>query len=321
MLEELNKIKEKTYKVSIEECRRVLLEDGKESYTILKKRLPALTFCGTFNGPHSKETLVTFNPLLIIDVDNLLPEEVEAKKALLFQDEHIFACWISPSGNGIKALMKTNATAETHKYYFDAAVKYFDNHYQIAVDVCGSDVCRLCFVSYDPNLLQKNKSKIFEIREEDLVRLFEEGTPKTRRSASRVNSDVKKEFKTNIRDIDSALFHKTEGRNNKQNREQLAKIITFLSKNKLSITSSYDDWFRVAIALANSFTYTLGEGYFLKLCRLDGLCHDDYKSRYLLQYCYRNRRLGEINFATIIYLAQQKGFEVRTKNNFKLNNK
>ena len=89
----------------------------------------------------------------------------------------------------------------------------------------------------------------------------------------------------------------------------IEKIIKYLKKNNKSITVTYTDWFRVALAIANSFTHEVGQKYYLQLCELDGDNYDEYKSKYLLDYCYANRKLGKIGFPTIVYLAKQAGFK------------
>jgi hypothetical protein len=88
----------------------------------------------------------------------------------------------------------------------------------------------------------------------------------------------------------------------------ISKIIGFLRVRELSITGSYESWYRVALSIANTFTFDLGRNYFLELCRLDGPEHDEEKSIHLLEYCYKNRRIGEITLSSLIYFAVKKGF-------------
>ena len=45
----------------------------------------------------------------------------------------------------------------------------------------------------------------------------------------------------------------------------------FLTKNEKSITFDYDDWLRVALAIAGSFTYEVGLRYFIELSKMDGI--------------------------------------------------
>jgi hypothetical protein len=90
------------------------------------------------------------------------------------------------------------------------------------------------------------------------------------------------------------------GRNKATKRNEIQKMIKFLKNKNLSITSDYERWFRIAYAIANTFTYDVGKKYFLQLCQLDGPRHDEEKSINILQYCYVNSRRS-ISFGTIRY--------------------
>jgi len=90
-------------------------------------------------------------------------------------------------------------------------------------------------------------------------------------------------------------------------------IIKYLSKRNLSITNSYSDWYKVALAIANSFTYDIGEKYFLRLSKLDVNKYDEQKCRTLLKYCYENSK-GKFNFGTIVYLAIKVGYIYKNSN-------
>ena len=99
-----------------------------------------------------------------------------------------------------------------------------------------------------------------------------------------------------------------KGKNASEHRIEISKIIKYLDKKNLSITSNYDNWYRVGYAIANTFTSDLAKEYYLKLCRLDGACHNEEESVKMLIYCYDNSK-GYINFGTIIHLAQEQGYK------------
>ena len=106
----------------------------------------------------------------------------------------------------------------------------------------------------------------------------------------------------------------SEGKNSKSDRAEIEKIIAYLIRTKQSITSCYNDWLRVAFSISNTFTFDIGLKYYLRLCRLDGVAHDEYKSEMLLNYCYHKKRDNVINFATILYLAKSKSYILKSKN-------
>ena len=117
-----------------------------EKKKLLKGALPAVTFCGTFTT-RKKDKLKQGSGLAILDFDKL--NDVLAYKEQLKSNDYIFACWISPSGNGLKALVKIPVIqndAEYKNIYKQLCVIFTD------LDTSGSDISRLCFESYDPDI-------------------------------------------------------------------------------------------------------------------------------------------------------------------------
>ncbi len=301
IVDELNDIGNGKYFKEITICRDLYTKD-KTSYSKAKLGLPALTFSGNFNGAHKKENLIDYSHFIIIDIDNLDPETIKSKKYLLFKNDFVSSIWLSPSGYGLKALINVASSPEMHKYAFDSIAKYLYLNFDIQADKSGSDICRLCFVSYDPDILMKEASSPFDFKN------FAESVPEDQ-NPQKISTPTDKKMQ-GIQALEKELFFGTENRNSKRNRSTMSKIIKFLKKTNQSITSSYDDWFRVSLAIANSFTYDLGEKYFLDLCRQDLENHDEYKSKLTLEYSYRNRRNRAIDFSTIVFLSQKKGFKI-----------
>ena len=116
---------------------------SKEQYDVQKKQLPAVAFSGTFSKRNSNSLRVHSN-LLTLDFDKL--KDADKFKSELNENPLIFCSFISPSGKGVKALVKCTMT-HSHKEHMEALLKEFP-----AADVSGKNVDRLCFVSYDPGL-------------------------------------------------------------------------------------------------------------------------------------------------------------------------
>ncbi len=295
-------IKKGIYKSQINTLRHFLKTGKKETYDMHKKKLPGVTFCGTFKGKRRREYLESYNELIVIDIDKLAPEQLMKVKKMLGNDNHVFAFWDSPSKGGVKGLVKIKYNFNyqergieiTHKYAFKKLVDYFSNNYDIELDESGSDTTRLCFLSSDENLVLKDSYDNFEINE------IADDTSTIRKNAEKtpiIHTIQKGGQKNN-----------PEGRNLPQDRATMQSIIKYLSNRNLSITGDYESWYRVGFALANTFTHNIGEKYFLTLCRLDGSLHDEIASRNMLDYCYRNTR-GDIGFSTIYFLASKLGFK------------
>ena len=131
--------------------------------TIYKSSLVSVCFSGTFNYRNEKGC-IAHSGLVVLDFDKVGNEtETIDFKAELKKDEYIFACWISPSGIGVKALVKVPAEIDTHKQYFASIAKHFKNDY---LDEGGSDIARVCFESYDADLYHNPESKLWTKKDE-----------------------------------------------------------------------------------------------------------------------------------------------------------
>src|SRR5690606_981166 len=132
--------------------------------------------------------------LIVMDLDkegdNLL-RYISVLKA----DQYIYAAWISPSGDGIKFLIHTSCGVEAHKEVYLAAVEYYKNTYDIPIDTSGSDVSRLCYVSFDPNLYTNFEALTFNQREQ--VKLIKVEQSVVKSQADPVTIHLDKQYQKN----------------------------------------------------------------------------------------------------------------------------
>ena len=94
----------------------------------------------------------------ILDFDKL--EDVLQVKRQLAEDKYIFAIWVSPSGNGLKALVQLKFP-DKHRDQFNALINYFNKNYGLNLDVSGKNESRACFESYDPELVINLDAEIY----------------------------------------------------------------------------------------------------------------------------------------------------------------
>ncbi len=94
-------------------------------------------------------------------------------------------------------------------------------------------------------------------------------------------------------------------------RFKLNSIYKKLKKRNLSITDTYENWIKVAYAIASNLHPEIGRKIFLQLCELDGINHDATRSEKLIFDAYQKHK-GRVGFGTIIYLAKQKGIELNS---------
>lgn len=155
----MNAILTGTYKDTIEYLRTL----DTVGYKAQKKLLPAVTWSGTFKtGTRLIESIEVYSGLVVLDIDKLDPTAIELLKQQLSQDEYVHFCFVSPSGNGIKIVVRVNTGPEHHLAAFLHLQKTFEDKYLFKVDPSGKDICRLCYVSYDERCIWK-QSTVFEV--------------------------------------------------------------------------------------------------------------------------------------------------------------
>lgn len=134
----------------------------KAQYDEQKKLLPAVTFTGTFKKRENTD-LDKYSGIVCLDIDKLELSQVANLKNQFKDDPRILADFISPSGKGLKILVKVNTGAENHLSAFLHLQKVFEQDYCFKIDDSGKDLARLCFVSYDPEININSNSNIFEV--------------------------------------------------------------------------------------------------------------------------------------------------------------
>lgn len=123
---------------------------SKEEKSKHKNSLLAIMFNGIFNE-RNDDGLVEHSGLCVLDFDGYenaekLHEELERLK----DDKYTLMAFISPSGNGLKALVRIPKCDKIeHKRRFNAYREYFKSEY---FDEKNCNVSRVCFESYDPNV-------------------------------------------------------------------------------------------------------------------------------------------------------------------------
>ena len=121
-----------------------------------KKKLPVVCFSGEFTD-RSDEGLFEHNGLIVLDFDHV---DVGNSKKMLGTDQYVYSCWVSPSGDGLKALVRIT-NPERHRDHFRALKTYFHKQYDLEVDESGINESRACFESYDEGIIINRESNKF----------------------------------------------------------------------------------------------------------------------------------------------------------------
>lgn len=118
----------------------------------LKRSLPGFTASATTKGGRKGVDVTAHSGLLQGDVDKIGMEAAETLRETLKGEPCVFAAWISPSGDGLKLLIRVPADVESHAAAFLNAERHFLERWNVALDPSCKDISRLCFVSADPGL-------------------------------------------------------------------------------------------------------------------------------------------------------------------------
>ena len=157
----LNQIKSEDLKFKVEKLRLTLDKSERE---LLKKQLPCITVSGIFKNGHAAKDLINHSGLIQIDFDSVL--NLKDLKEKICLDIYTYACFISPSGTGIKTIVKI--VPEFHLKSFEALNKYYAIKYGAIMDAKCKDVGRLMYLSYDENLFINENAMVFDVIKNDV---------------------------------------------------------------------------------------------------------------------------------------------------------
>ena len=137
---------------------RKLYKDDKDEYDKQKVFLDAITPSGNFVKRKASE-LIKHTGLLCIDIDNVEnPTDIKDATSI---DNFVYAAFVSPSGAGVKILIKINP--KKHLESFEALKIYYESFFGIVIDEQCKDVCRLCFVSYDEDIFINPLAEVYKL--------------------------------------------------------------------------------------------------------------------------------------------------------------
>lgn len=150
----LEEIRTDKYKSQIDEIRNF----ENPSKNPLKDKLPVFTPTGIFNH-RSMAGLENYNGLMCLDIDHI--ENPEQLKDQCKKLNYVFSAFVTPSGKGLKVLIKTNATSENYREIELKVATAFQHDTGAIRDNHCKDIARIQFVSYDPNIyINENSSLI-----------------------------------------------------------------------------------------------------------------------------------------------------------------
>jgi hypothetical protein len=169
----ISNIKTGTYHDSINTIRMAKGMGKPERADQLKKELLAFTPSATFKDGRKKDLLTAYSGCVHLDFDKLTPEELQQAFDLAVKIPFTYACFTSPSGDGLKIFVKVNTDQETHEQAYKQVQAYYEKEIGIEADPKCKDITRLCFVSDDPNAFLNESASTFEIALQEQAPLSE----------------------------------------------------------------------------------------------------------------------------------------------------
>lgn len=150
----LEQIKSEKYKKAILEIR----SHENPAKCKLKENLPCFTPTGIFSY-RSLAGLESYNGLICLDIDSVPnPEDLKNQCKNL---HWVHAAFVTPSGQGLKVIVKTHATKDTYKQTELQVAEAFNEATGFSRDNHCKDIARIQFVSYDPNIYINENSITF----------------------------------------------------------------------------------------------------------------------------------------------------------------
>ena len=136
----------------------IRIETDKDRRNLLKSKLQYVTVCGTFSN-RSNTGLKKHSGLACLDFDDV--KDLDFLRESVNKDEYTFTSFTSPSGNGLKVIVKIPLVDNDldYKDYYIELQEHYNKYTQS--DISTTDIARATYVSYDPYLFLNDDATLF----------------------------------------------------------------------------------------------------------------------------------------------------------------
>ena len=239
-------------------------------------------FSGTFNIKNEKG-LIKHSELICLDFDNLPEREKLREKLLADPQLTTVLLFTSPTGTGLKWIVKIDLTQGTHIENFQAIENYIFEIYQVKIDSSGKDVARPCFLPYDPNCYfnQEPEPKNFDVKTWLSLKTNIEPNP----------NKTPRPQQTNIHGKQKSFFD----------------IVSEIQTYQIDITGNYDQWRKIGFGIATEFGEN-GRNYFHNISRFhSGYNHAECDKQFS---AFLNHNGQGATIKSFFHFAKQAGIEI-----------
>lgn len=267
----LEDIRDGKYRNQVEEIRKAFKNGERELAQYLKKKLPAFTVTGIFENGRKEGDLTTYNSLVILDLDKIVPFVLDHVFTKIKNIPCTYGAFKSPSGLGYKIIVRVSSKLEHHKEAYNQVVAHYKELLEEEIDTSGSDIARLCFMSYDPNCFINVHSEVFEV------------------------ISIRKEKFYNPPYADDEIKAKSN---------EIEKYVKLIEERQIDITENYEKWIKLGFALSNELG-EFGRAFFHRISKFYedydiGECEKQYTK------CLKSNGEG-ITIATFYFIAREAG--------------
>ena len=161
----LDRIKKGSSRELVESIRT---ENDKTKRNLLKQQLPSICFSGKFNQ-RSDKAIEFHSGYICLDFDGYDDDETMlTHKDSYADDDYVYSVFVSPSGKGLKVIVRIPPIIENHVKYFNSLKDHFDSEY---FDVTSRNLSRVCYESYDADIIVNPESKVWDVisNDDDLI--------------------------------------------------------------------------------------------------------------------------------------------------------
>lgn len=136
--EAIKVIREERFVRLISNIRRLKSVGKTEEANKLKQSLPSFTASGVFSRRRKVESLHQYNPLFVLDIDKIDDlDMLYSVRQKAVSNPHTLACFISPSGNGLKIFVRSDNTQIEHENTFNLIADHYESLLCIPIDRSG----------------------------------------------------------------------------------------------------------------------------------------------------------------------------------------
>lgn len=147
----LNRIKNQDHNKHLDIINQLRALPDHDQEKELKKKLPLICWSGTFLK-RTDNDCIKHSGLICLDFDD------ESFDTIIQKKEYIYAAFISPTGTGVKVLVRIPENIKDHGDYYLSLADYFG---LASIDEKCKNISRGCYLSYDPNLYHNPDAPVF----------------------------------------------------------------------------------------------------------------------------------------------------------------